>query len=225
MIDIPLNECYHFTQVVNIIHPWEDIIMASLREEARWVLEDARGGISWIAVWKTGRSWHCQTILGLEYEEGNHWLKRESRWTTDDPDDIATLREIFAEDENAILVNSYYCNLGGMEDLTLQTLVNALRWQYEDGGNLGEVIDELITTMNTEEGGAGDDGHQQAEAADLGQRTEDELYLRADRRDVFHASSKDYKRIRLYRHGNLNPKPALRSVRAGPKRNFFCQER
>ena len=113
--------------------------MASLREEARWVLDDAKAGISWIAIWKTGRSWHAETIYGVEYEEGNNRFHKESKWTIDD-DDASRMKEIFGEDDNAILVNPYYCNLGPWEDMTLETLIDGIRFQYGFGGDIMDIL-------------------------------------------------------------------------------------
>ncbi len=113
--------------------------MASLREEARWVLDDAKCGINWIAIWKTGRTWHAETMYGVEYEEGNRYFKKESKWTIED-EDASRLKEIFGEDENAILVNPYYCNLGPWEEMTLETLIDGIRFQYGFGGDLMDIL-------------------------------------------------------------------------------------
>lgn len=121
--------------------------MASLREEARWFLDEARDGIAWIAVWKTGRAWHCEKIDGLEYEVGD-WLKHRNssfgveRWCK--PGEVLTkLEAIFKADSNAILVNGYYTNLGDPDYMTLQSLVEALRWQYESSGNLHTALEDI----------------------------------------------------------------------------------
>ena len=115
--------------------------MASLREDARWVLDDAKAGISWIAIWKTGKSWHAETMYGVEYTEGRSWpTKIESSWKIDD-DDAERLRGIFEEDENAILVNPYYCNLGPWEEMTLATLMDGIRFQYGFGGDLMDILE------------------------------------------------------------------------------------
>lgn len=113
--------------------------MASLREEARWVLDDARNGIAWIAVWKTGRSWHCVPFYATEYVERNRLTGAEAHFEID-ADDLAELRKILAEDPEAILVNGYYRNIGSLEDMTLDSLVDGLRWQYGKGGNLAEIV-------------------------------------------------------------------------------------
>jgi len=103
--------------------------MASLREEARWVLDVARDGIGWIIVYKTGRSWHCLDIYPDVLNEAGDMAFEE--------DDLAQIRNnILTVDPNAILVNSDWCNLGDTETMTLQSLCDALRWQYELGHQL-----------------------------------------------------------------------------------------
>ena len=114
--------------------------MASLREEARWILGEARDAICWIAVWKTGRSWNIETLYGVEYDEGRTYPRRESSWKIDE-DDERRLREICEEDQNAILVNGYYCNLGSLEEMTLDSLIDGIRFQYGLGGDIMRIID------------------------------------------------------------------------------------
>ncbi len=106
--------------------------MASLKEEAHWILDDARAGIAWIAIWKTGRSWHTETMYAndVEYTEsrGYPWNVKGG-WRIED-DAADRLREIWNEDNNAILVNPFYDNLGPFEDMTLNSLVDGIRFQY-----------------------------------------------------------------------------------------------
>ena len=113
--------------------------MASLREEARWVLDDAKAGIDWIAVWKTGRTWHAETMIDVEYEEAQSRFHKPSKWLIGD-DGAKRLMEIFAEDENAILVNPYYCNLGPFEEMTLESLIDGIRFQYGFGGDIMDIL-------------------------------------------------------------------------------------
>ena len=113
--------------------------MASLREEARYILDDAKAGICWIAIWKTGRTWHAETMYDTEYEEGNPRWNTSSKWTIDE-EDAERLKEIAKEDENAILVNPYYCNLGPFEDMTLETLIDGIRFQYGFGGDIMDIL-------------------------------------------------------------------------------------
>ena len=113
--------------------------MASLREEARYVLDDAKAGICWIAIWKTGRTWHAETMYGVEYEDGNSYWNTKSKWTIEN-EDAERLRQIYGEDENAILVNPYYCNLGPWEDMTLETLIDGIKFQYGFGGDIMNIL-------------------------------------------------------------------------------------
>ena len=102
--------------------------MASLRDCARYVREEAADGIAWIAVWKVGRSWNVDTVWpeDLEYDQGVMILEA---------DDLERLREIVKADSDAILVSGEYSNIGcsGTGALPdVQVLTDALRWQYED---------------------------------------------------------------------------------------------
>ena len=114
--------------------------MASLREEARDILPEARDGIIWFAVWKTGRSWHTRLIYSADYTAA--YMNRPERWDID-PDGLQELEEILAEDENAVLLNGYYRNIGSLEEMTLESLVDGIRFQYEHGGNLEDIIDMM----------------------------------------------------------------------------------
>lgn len=110
--------------------------MASLRQAARNVLYEAQDAIAWIVLWKEGRGWNADTVW-LDYNERTH------RFQDVDADDIAKLKEIYENDENAILVNGYYINIGPLDDgMTLESLVDGLRWQYEDIG--GSLLKDLL---------------------------------------------------------------------------------
>ena len=96
--------------------------MASLRSVAQNVLEEAREGIAWIALFKEGRGWNAECFWqSADRENGAPQFKEE---------DVKRLREILATDGNAIFVNGYYSNLGSVEEMIRDTLANALRWQY-----------------------------------------------------------------------------------------------
>ena len=102
--------------------------MASLRECARNIREDAADGIAWIAVWKEGRSWNAEPFYPEDFDYGCATMKIEA-------DDFERLQEIMKADPAAMFVNGYYTNIGCHDDGTLpdvQVLVDALRWQYED---------------------------------------------------------------------------------------------
>ena len=113
--------------------------MASLREAARSVLDEAKDAICWIAIWKNGKSWNAECMYETEYEEGRSYPRRESSWRIEE-DDAERLKEIYAEDNNAILVNAYYCNLGPWEDMTLATLTDGIRFQYGFGGDIMDIL-------------------------------------------------------------------------------------
>jgi len=97
--------------------------MASLRELARENIMDAAMGICWFAVWKTGRSWNVE-VFWPEYDEKKDTFKMED-------DDVMRAKEILNDDYSAAFVNGYYCNIGAMEDMTIETLADGLRFQYE----------------------------------------------------------------------------------------------
>lgn len=113
--------------------------MASLREEARAVIDVARDAIIWIAVWKTGRSWHCREIYSVDYQESNPYFHRDEKWQIDE-DDKEELRDILKEDPNACLVNGYYMNIGSLEEMTIESLADGLRYQYEISGNMESIL-------------------------------------------------------------------------------------
>lgn len=96
--------------------------MASIRVEAQDVLDVARDGIGWIALWKKGRSWNTFCF----------WpdITDDNELEFDDFDTEA-LQNILAIDPRAILVNSYYHNLGDTTCMTRDSLADALRWQYD----------------------------------------------------------------------------------------------
>jgi len=102
--------------------------MASLRNCARNIREEAVDGIAWIAVWKVGRSWNAEAIFPDDFnlDSGSMVL-----WA----DDLALVQEAMNADPNAIFVNGYESNIGCYQDYekpNVQVLANALRWQYED---------------------------------------------------------------------------------------------
>ncbi len=116
--------------------------MASLREEAREYFNEAQGGIIWLALWKTGRSWHIRPMYFTEYVESCKFLNIPAHWEIDN-DDLDELQSIYNQDPNANLVNGYYRNIGSLEEMTVESLVSGLRYQYEMGGNLEEVLQEM----------------------------------------------------------------------------------
>lgn len=115
--------------------------MSSIREIARYYLDDARDGIQWIAVWKIGRSWEAKNFCPAD-------ISRNGVPTWED-EDLETLREIAAADPHAVILNSYYHNLGDTEEMTAENLARFLRWQYEDIG--GMVISDYLPETAQEE--------------------------------------------------------------------------
>ena len=113
--------------------------MASLRDEARYVADVAKDAIHWIVIWKAGRAWHCDIVWSAEYQEASKRWNREEKWTID-AEDQDLLRHILAQDPNARLVNGYYMNIGPLEEMTLGTLIDGLRFQYSRGGNVEDVL-------------------------------------------------------------------------------------
>ena len=96
--------------------------MASLRQNAQDMLDIAREGIGWIALWKDGKGW-----MSMDFYPD---IDKDDNLIFEDYD-IEQLRSIFRLDPEAILVNSWYHNLGDCTCMTRDTLANALRWQYE----------------------------------------------------------------------------------------------
>ena len=100
--------------------------MASLRNTAQCILEEARDGIAWMAFYRVGRGWEADCFWPEIDRDGT--LAFEAG-------DEAELKGILATDRDAIFVNGYYTNLGPQEEMTRETLAAALRWQYENHYN------------------------------------------------------------------------------------------
>lgn len=96
--------------------------MASIRVEAQDVLDIARDGIGWIAVWKNGRSWRTFVFWPDIDKDG---------YPVFDEDDIEALKNIVKIDPGAVIVNSYQHNLGDNTCMTRDSLADRFRWQYE----------------------------------------------------------------------------------------------
>ena len=96
--------------------------MASIRVEAQDVLDVARDGIGWIALYKKGRGWSTFCFWPDVLNDSPELVFEDY--------EIEGLRNILKIDPHAILVNSYYHNLGDTECMTRDSLADALRWQY-----------------------------------------------------------------------------------------------
>ena len=117
--------------------------MASLRDEARYILDYARDGILWFAVWKTGRSWHVREIITAEYTQA--WHNYPEKWECDE-DDMKTMTDIYNQDNNAVMLNGYYRNIGSLEEMTLDSLVDGIRFQYGLGSNMPDILEKMKVT-------------------------------------------------------------------------------
>ena len=95
--------------------------MATLRQNAQDMLNIAREGIGWIALWKDGKGWMSRDF----YPD----IDRAGRLTFEDYE-LEALRAIAELDPRAILVNGWYHNLGDCTCMTRDSLADALRWQY-----------------------------------------------------------------------------------------------
>lgn len=96
--------------------------MASMRQTAQDMIDVARDGIGWIALWKDGKGWMARDLYPDIDRNGN--LIFEDYQTE-------ALQSIVSLDPNAILVNGYEHNLGDTTCMTRDTLAAALRWQYD----------------------------------------------------------------------------------------------
>lgn len=96
--------------------------MGSLRIEAQDMLEIARDGIGWIALWKEGRAWYAMSF----------WPDYDERTSSAEVDDfeLDQLRTLAEKHPDAIFVNGWLHNLGDPDEMTRDSLADALRWQY-----------------------------------------------------------------------------------------------
>ncbi len=96
--------------------------MATLRQNAQDMIDVARDGIGWIALWKDGRGWMSKDF----------WpdIDRNGRLTFDGYE-IEQLQNIAKIDPCAIIVNGWEHNLGDPTCMTRDSLAGFLRWQYE----------------------------------------------------------------------------------------------
>ena len=96
--------------------------MAALKEIAREWASELREGIAWVIIWKTGRSWNAQAV----------WLNCEDEKL--EPEDLGLARKALNQDENAVMLNGYYCGRF-FEEMTVEDVAAAIRWHYENGYN------------------------------------------------------------------------------------------
>ena len=100
--------------------------MASIRNTAQGIIEEAREGIAWIAFFKKGRGWDASCFWPDIDKGGSFEFEK---------DDIKEIKSILSTDRNAIFVNGYYTTLGDLDAMTRDSLASALRWQYDMGYN------------------------------------------------------------------------------------------
>lgn len=68
-----------------------------------------------------------------------------------DDDETQQLVNIAKLDPQAVIVNSYYHNLGSIEEMTRDTLANAIRWQYNTAAGFlnGFTANEQAALLST----------------------------------------------------------------------------
>lgn len=97
--------------------------MATLNTIARTYADELRDEIAWVIIWKTGRSWNAEAV----------WLNCDD--DTLELEDLEMANHILEWDPKAVMLNGYYCGHFG-EDMTINELVEGIRWHYENGCNL-----------------------------------------------------------------------------------------
>lgn len=95
--------------------------MASMRQTAQDVIDVAREGIGWIALWKDGKGWMARDLYPDIDRDGNLLFEDY---------EMEALQLIHKMDPRAILVNGWHHNLGDTTCMTRDSLADALRWQY-----------------------------------------------------------------------------------------------
>ena len=94
----------------------------TLRELARDWKDEIMNGVAWVSIWKTGRAWNAHTF----------WMSIDGN-EFEDADDVEFAQNIVSQDENAILINEYYC--AHMGNGTLADIMAGIRFHYENGYN------------------------------------------------------------------------------------------
>ena len=111
--------------------------MASLRNVARELMADARDGIGFLVIWKGGRSWFGLATYSIQYvEEAGEGPAYEVA-----AEFIPEMKAILERDPKAICVNPYIDNVGPFEDMTLESLMDGIKYQREiNPGSLRRVL-------------------------------------------------------------------------------------
>lgn len=97
--------------------------MASIKTVAQDMLDVARDGIGWIALWKEGRAWSAMSFWP-DYNERTHRMEGIDEF------ERVQLQAIADMDPEAVIVNGYTHNLGDPDTMSRDSLAEALRWQY-----------------------------------------------------------------------------------------------
>ena len=95
--------------------------MASIRSIAREFIHDAE--MASILLWKEGRSWHYEILWPEEMSE-----VEENVIYSDEAK--ALIDSVIRVDRHAVLLNSYFENLGSEESRTIAELATLLDWHY-----------------------------------------------------------------------------------------------
>ena len=98
-----------------------------MRDLARQTIGEMRDGICWLAVWKENKTWQYDIFWPMDVDDTEPVFE---------PDDMPRLQDIHDIDSGAILVNSYYSNIGPYEDMTIRSLQDGLSWCYNERHNL-----------------------------------------------------------------------------------------
>lgn len=106
--------------------------MATLRELARGNLTEAADAICWFAIWKTGKAWNMESFY-IDFDERTRLFRISE-------EDQERVREILKEDYSAKFANGYYDNLGPLEEMTVSSLMDGIKFQYEVGRLLCDCI-------------------------------------------------------------------------------------
>ena len=97
--------------------------MASLKSIVQLEADSVRDGIAWLIVYRDGKGWGSACVYSDLWNRVWEDCDRE------------TAAEILAVDPNAIALNGYYCGRLG-ENMTVEELMNGIRWHYQNRRNL-----------------------------------------------------------------------------------------
>ena len=113
--------------------------MASLRDVCSMYKGDIEDGISWVAIWRTGRAWHGDVFY---IEDGGY-----NDGFVFSAEDMERMQAILKEDHKAVMLNGYYTNCGTVEDETVPVarIVEGVEWNYYSRYNqLSTFFDDMV---------------------------------------------------------------------------------